>query len=451
MTGTEQEHRARDAGDPAPRGRWAGCARARAGRDARARSGEALVRVHAAAITRDELGWPVERLPATPSYELSGRSPPSGPASTRSRSATPCSRSPTSIATAPRPTTWSSGSAPGAQAGDARPRGECGCADGRAQRLAGALRSRPVEEGQRVLIHGAAGGVGHLRPSSRAGAAPTSSAPRAVEAEWRAGSAPTRWWTRRTPVRGPLEPVDLVFDTVEATCWRARARSSGRAGGSCRSPRSRPTWAPTEDRTTYFVVEPNRDQLPELAGSRTPGARPAIDSVFPLAEARAAFDGAEHRGSMARSSCVCRRARVVRARRRGVPGAARRRAVRDPEPVGRGLGAGAGALGFHALATTSSGFAFTLGRPDGGVTLDEVSRTRGDRPGDRPSGLGRPRERLRAGPAARRAPSPGSRRPVPSAARSRTSTRRPPLRACARRRADAAAAEAARRSGSRSR
>ena len=30
------------------------------------------------------------------------------------------------------------------------------------------------------------------------------------------------------------------------------------------------------------------------------------------------------------------------------------------------------ALGFKALATTSSGFAFTLGRPDGGVTLDEL-------------------------------------------------------------------------------
>ena len=31
--------------------------------------GEALVRVHAAAITRDELEWPLERLPAIPSYE----------------------------------------------------------------------------------------------------------------------------------------------------------------------------------------------------------------------------------------------------------------------------------------------------------------------------------------------------------------------------------------------
>ena len=33
---------------------------------------EALVRVHAAAITRNELEWPVDRLPAIPSYELSG-------------------------------------------------------------------------------------------------------------------------------------------------------------------------------------------------------------------------------------------------------------------------------------------------------------------------------------------------------------------------------------------
>src|SRR5438093_9012815 len=38
----------------------------------RAAAAEALVRVHAAAITRDELTWPVDRLPAIPSYEVSG-------------------------------------------------------------------------------------------------------------------------------------------------------------------------------------------------------------------------------------------------------------------------------------------------------------------------------------------------------------------------------------------
>src|SRR4051812_45598904 len=34
--------------------------------------GEALVRVHAAAITHGELEWPLDRLPAIPCYELSG-------------------------------------------------------------------------------------------------------------------------------------------------------------------------------------------------------------------------------------------------------------------------------------------------------------------------------------------------------------------------------------------
>src|SRR5437762_14069918 len=33
---------------------------------------EELVGAHAAAITRDELTWPTDRLPAIPSYELSG-------------------------------------------------------------------------------------------------------------------------------------------------------------------------------------------------------------------------------------------------------------------------------------------------------------------------------------------------------------------------------------------
>ena len=84
------------------------------------------------------------------------------------------------------------------------------------------------------------------------------------------------------------------------------------------------------------------------------------------------------------------------------------------------------ALGFKALATTSSGFAFTLGRLDGGVTLDElVDARQRARPGLEPAGVGRPRERLRAGAGATpptRSPAPP--RPARSAARSRTSTPR---------------------------
>src|SRR3982751_5118078 len=44
--------------------------------------GEALVRVHAAAITRDELQWPVDRLPGIPSCGLPGVVEKFGPAAT---------------------------------------------------------------------------------------------------------------------------------------------------------------------------------------------------------------------------------------------------------------------------------------------------------------------------------------------------------------------------------
>src|SRR5919201_3251252 len=43
-----------------------------------------------------------------------------------------------------------------------------------------------------------------------------------------------------------------------------------------------------------------------------------------------------------------------------------------PNPWDAGSARVLAALGFEALATTSSGFAFTLGRLDGTVTLDEV-------------------------------------------------------------------------------
>jgi 2-methylisocitrate lyase-like PEP mutase family enzyme len=44
-----------------------------------------------------------------------------------------------------------------------------------------------------------------------------------------------------------------------------------------------------------------------------------------------------------------------------------------PNPWDAGSAKVLAALGFPALASTSSGFAFTLGRPDGGATLDEVA------------------------------------------------------------------------------
>ena len=49
----------------------------------------------------------------------------------------------------------------------------------------------------------------------------------------------------------------------------------------------------------------------------------------------------------------------------------------DAQPLGRGLARVLAWLGFDALATTSSGFAATLGRADGSVSRDEALRHAG--------------------------------------------------------------------------
>ena len=93
-----------------------------------------------------------------------------------------------------------------------------------------------------------------------------------------------------------------------------------------------------------------------------------------------------------------------------------------PNPWDAGSARVLAALGFEALATTSSGFAFTLGRLDGGATLDEVVAHTAelDRATELPVSVDLENGYGRAA-AARR--SCGSPRPAQSAGRSRTTTR----------------------------
>jgi 2-methylisocitrate lyase-like PEP mutase family enzyme len=93
--------------------------------------------------------------------------------------------------------------------------------------------------------------------------------------------------------------------------------------------------------------------------------------VFPLGEARAAFERSMATGK--RGKVVLRvpmtrqeqKAEAFRALHAGEPFVL-------PNPWDAGSARVLEALGFKALATTSSGFAFTLGRLDGNVTVDEV-------------------------------------------------------------------------------
>ena len=249
-------------------------------------AGEALVRVHAAAITRDELDWPVDRLPAIPSYELSGVVAAVAPgvndlaAGDAVYALTPFDREgvaadyaavPAGVL-APMPRTLDHVEAA------ALPLAALTAWQGLFEH--GRLRA-----GQRVLIHGATGGVGHLASqlASVRGAYVIGTVSRVDGL-----SVPgVHELLDAARFDESLDLVDLVFDTVGGDRL-ARSPALVGPGGRLVSVAEEPPQTAAD--AIYFVVEPNREQLVELAGLVDAGdLRPAIDSVFPLEDARAAF------------------------------------------------------------------------------------------------------------------------------------------------------------------
>jgi NADPH:quinone reductase-like Zn-dependent oxidoreductase len=256
--------------------------------------GEALVRVHAAAITRDELEWPVDRLPAIPSYELSGAVETVGAgvmelaAGDAVYALTAFDRDGVAAEyalvsadlLAPKPDRLDHVESaavpmPGLTAWQ------------------GLFDHGRLETGQRVLIHGAAGGVGHLATqlAREHGAHVVGTASAAhVHDALQAGAHEA--FDRASLAAADLEPVDLVFDTVggEALAGSAAVlREGGKIVSVAEEP---PAELAAQVDASYFVVEPGRrEQLVELARlAETGRLRPAIDSVFPLSDAPDAFE-----------------------------------------------------------------------------------------------------------------------------------------------------------------
>jgi NADPH:quinone reductase-like Zn-dependent oxidoreductase len=258
--------------------------------------GEALVRVHAAAITRDELEWPVDRLPAIPSYELSGVVAELGPGVEEVAvgeavwALTPFDRDGVaaeyavvpSALLAPKPVTLDHLEAaaiplPALSAWQ------------------GLFEHGRLGEGQRVLIHGAAGAVGHcavqLALDRGAHVVATASGERVTRArELGAGEVIDDASARFEDV---LAPVDLVFDTVGGDRL-ARSAAVLRAGGRLVSVAEEPpedSVATPGRRGIYFVVEPSREHLIELGTLVDRGVLSSVvDRGYALEDARAAFE-----------------------------------------------------------------------------------------------------------------------------------------------------------------
>ena len=141
--------------------------------------------------------------------------------------------------------------------------------------------------GERVLIHGAAGGVGSFavqlarhRGAHVIGTASTSG----VETVRDLG-ADEVVDTSKARFEKAVEPVDLVFDTAGGELLE-RSPAILRAGGRLVTVAEEP---PGDG--IYFIVEPNREQLVEIGRLADAGKlRSLVDSVFPLEEARAAFE-----------------------------------------------------------------------------------------------------------------------------------------------------------------
>lgn len=234
--------------------------------------GEALIRVNAAAITRDELDWASDRLPAIPSYELSGVVASVGPEA--------------DVAVGDEVYALADFGRDGAAAEYAVVRAEflaprprrIDHVESAAMPLAGLTAWQglfihgELEEGQRVLIHGATGGVGHFAVQlARSRGADVAAGFEEVDGH-----------------------VDLVFDTAGGERLE-RSPAVLRPGGRLVSVAEEPPTA-VGISSVYFVVEPSREQLVELAGLADRGQlRPTVAEVFELADARQAFERLEQR------------------------------------------------------------------------------------------------------------------------------------------------------------
>lgn len=263
--------------------------------------GEALVRVHAAAITRNELTWPADRLPAIPSYELSGTIVSLGDDTNSSetgaevfamtnfdRDGVASDYAVVPVAElSPKPTSLNHEAAaaiplPGLSA------------------LQGLFDHGRLGKNQRALVHGGAGGVGAyaVQLARRHGAyvIATVSGDR-VETARRLGADHVIDHT--TEDFTTVDEVDLVFDTVGGQRLLRSIEVLG-PGGRLISVAEEPPGDVAADKgveARWFLVESRPDQLFDLAAAADDGMLEVpVRHTYPMRQAADAFQHVMSRG-----------------------------------------------------------------------------------------------------------------------------------------------------------
>ncbi|MGH3207104.1 MAG: NADP-dependent oxidoreductase [Trebonia sp.] len=149
--------------------------------------------------------------------------------------------------------------------------------------------------GQTVLIHGAAGAVGStaVQLAREAGARVIGNG-RAADKDTVLGLDADAFLDLQADDLADAGEVDVVFDVIGGEILD-RSAALVRDGGTLVTITAPPTVRPANGRAVFFVVEPDRLRLADLAERLRSGRlKPRIGAVRPLAEAPAAFAPGRH-------------------------------------------------------------------------------------------------------------------------------------------------------------
>ncbi|RPE42147.1 NADPH:quinone reductase-like Zn-dependent oxidoreductase [Streptomyces sp. Ag109_O5-1] len=144
--------------------------------------------------------------------------------------------------------------------------------------------------GQTVLVHGAAGSVGSIAVQlAREAGAQVTGTGRTADRERVLALGVDTFLDLETEKLEDAGEADVVLDVIGGDILD-RSATLVRAGGTLVTIVMPPRVRPKDGRAVFFVVEPDRARLADLAARLRDGRlKPAVGAVRPLAEAPAAF------------------------------------------------------------------------------------------------------------------------------------------------------------------